>query len=125
MRIKRMCKLYVDIAMLALTIFLMASERTGIVLHMFMGAVLFVLLVVHNALNLSWWAGIGKGTYNRIRWVRTIWNIMLLIDFLLVMTSGILYAVGLHRITALLFFFLTAIHIRVHWEKDSMKKRNE
>lgn len=51
-------------------------------------------------------------------------NILLLIDFLLVMISGILYAVGVHRITALLFLILTILHIRVHWKKFSAKQQN-
>ena len=123
MRIKKVCKLCIDIGMLVITLLLMASERTGIVLHMFLGAALFVLVVAHNILNLAWWAGIGKGTYSRTRWTRTIWNALLLIDFLLVMISGILYAVGLHRITALLFLILTVIHIRVHWKKASAKQQ--
>jgi hypothetical protein len=109
--------------MLVIALLLMASERTGIVLHMFLRAALFVLVVAHNILNLAWWAGIGKGTYSRTRWTRTIWNALLLIDFLLVMISGILYAVGLHRITALLFLILTVIHIRVHWKKASAKQQ--
>ena len=123
MRIKKICKLCIDIGMLVITFLLMASERTRIVLHMFLGAALFVLVVAHNILNLAWWAGIGKGTYSRTRWMRTIWNVLLLIDFLLVMISGILYAVGLHRITALLFLILTVIHIRVHWKKASAKQQ--
>ncbi len=123
MRIKKVCKLCIDIGMLVITLLLMASERTGIVLHMLLGAALFVLVVAHNILNLAWWAGIGKGTYSRTRWMRTIWNVLLLIDFLLVMISGILYAVGLHRITALLFLILTVIHIRVHWKKASAKQQ--
>lgn len=123
MRIKKVCKLCIAIGMLVITLLLMASERTGIVLHMFLGAALFVLVVAHNILNLAWWAGIGKGTYSRTRWTRTIWNVLLLIDFLLVMISGILYAVGLHRITALLFLILTVIHIRVHWKKASAKQQ--
>ena len=123
MRIKKVCKLCIDIGMLVITFLLMALERTGIVLHMFLGAALFVLVVAHNILNLAWWAGIGKGTYSRTRWTRTIWNALLLIDFLLVMISGILYAVGLHRITALLFLILTVIHIRVHWKKASAKQQ--
>ena len=123
MRIKKVCKLCIDIGMLIITVLLMASERMGIVLHMFLGAALFVLVVAHNILNLAWWAGIGKGTYSRTRWTRTIWNVLLLIDFLLVMISGILYAVGLHRITALLFLILTVIHIRVHWKKASAKQQ--
>lgn len=123
MRIKKVCKLCIDIGMLVITFLLMALERTGIVLHMFLGTALFVLVVAHNILNLAWWAGIGKGTYSRTRWMRTIWNVLLLIDFLLVMISGILYAVGLHRITALLFLILTVIHIRVHWKKASAKQQ--
>lgn len=123
MRIKKVCKLCIDIGMLVITFLLMASERTRIVLHMFLGAALFVLVVAHNILNLAWWAGIGKGTYSRTRWMRTIWNVLLLIDFLLVMISGILYAVDLHRITALLFLILTVIHIRVHWKKASAKQQ--
>ena len=123
MRIKKICKLCIDIGMLVMTLLLMASERTGIVLHMFLGAALFVLVVAHNILNLAWWAGIGKGTYSRTRWMRTIWNVLLLIDFLLVMISGILYAASLHRITALLFLILTVIHIRVHWKKASAKQQ--
>ena len=123
MRIKKVCKLCIDIGMLVITFLLMALERTGIVLHMFLGAALFVLVVAHNILNLAWWAGIGKGTYSRTRWMRTIWNVLLLIDFLLVMISGILYAVDLHKITALLFLILTVIHIRVHWKKASAKQQ--
>ena len=123
MRIKKVCKLCIDIGMLVITLLLMASERTGIVLHMFLGAALFILVVAHNILNLAWWAGIGKGTYSRTRWMRTIWNVLLLIDFLLVMISGILYAASLHRITALLFLILTVIHIRVHWKKASAKQQ--
>ena len=124
MRIKKVCKLCIDIGMLVITVLLMASERTGIVLHMFLGVVLFVLFIIHNILNLSWWAGIGKGTYSRTRRGRTILNVLLLIDFLLVMISGIMYAVGLHRITALLFLTLTILHIRVHWKKASAKQQN-
>lgn len=123
MRIKKVCKLCIDIGMLVITFLLMASERTGIGLHMFLGASLFVLVVAHNILNLAWWAGIGKGTYSRTRWMRTIWNVLLLIDFLLVMISGILYAASLHRIMVLLFLILTVIHIRVHWKKASAKQQ--
>lgn len=124
MRIKKVCKLCIDIGMLVITLLLMASERTGIVLHMFLGgAALFILFVAHNILNLAWWAGIGKGLYSRTRWMRTILNVLLLIDFLLVMVSGILYAVGLHRITVLLFLILTVIHIRVHWKRASAKQQ--
>lgn len=124
MRTRKICKSCIDIGMLVITVLLMASERTGIVLHMFLGAVLFVLFVIHNILNLSWWAGIGKGTYSRAKRGRTILNVLLLIDFLLVMISGIMYAVDLHRITALLFLIMTLLHIRAHWKKALAKQQN-
>lgn len=124
MRIKRICRLCTDMGMLIIMVLLMVSERTGIVLHMFLGVVLFVLFVVHNVLNLSWWAGIGKGAYSRTRWVRTKVNVFLLIDFLVVIISGIMYAALLHRVTALLFLVLTMIHIGGHWKKDSAGSKN-
>ena len=124
MRIKKVCKLCIDIGMLVITVLLMASERTGIVLHMFLGVVLFVLFIIHNILNLSWWAGIGKGTYSRTRWERTALNVFLLFDFLIVMISGITYAADLHRVTAILFLILTILHILAHGKKASAKHRN-
>ena len=63
MGIKKICKLCIDIGMLAIMTLLMNLGKIGIVLHMSLGAVLFILLVLHNILNLLWWVGIGKGTY--------------------------------------------------------------
>ena len=54
MKIKKVCHVCVDAAMLAVTVLLMASKRTGIMLHILLGVVLFVLLVIHNTLNASW-----------------------------------------------------------------------
>ena len=129
MRIKKVCKLCIDIGMLVITFLLMALERTGIVktsivFHMFLGVVLFVLFIIHNILNLPWWAGIGKGTYSRTRWERTVLNVLLLFDFLIVMISGITYAADLHRVTAILFLILTILHILAHGKKASVKHRN-
>lgn len=124
MRIKKICKLCIDIGMLAIMALLMNLGKTGIVLHMSLGAVLFILLVLHNILNLLWWAGIGKGTYSRTRWERTVLNVLLLFDFLIVMISGITYAADLHRVTAILFLILTILHILAHGKKASAKHRN-
>lgn len=111
MHIKKICTLCIDIGMLIIIVLLMALERTGIVLHMLLGMVLFVLFIAHNTLNMSWWAGISKGAYSRTRWVLTILNVLLFIDFLLVMISGIMYVIELHKITTLLFLILTICHL--------------
>lgn len=97
--------------MLIIIVLLMALERTGVVLHMLLGMVLFVLFIAHNTLNMSWWAGISKGAYSRTRWVLTILNVLLFIDFLLVMISEIMYVIELHKITTLLFLILTICHL--------------
>ena len=59
MKIKKICRLCVDAAMLAVTVLLMASKRTGIMLYILLGVVLFVLLVIHNTLNASWWGSVN------------------------------------------------------------------
>lgn len=67
MKIKKVCCICVDVAMLVVTVLLMASKRTGIMLHILLGVVLFVLLVIHNTLNASWWGSVGQGRYSRGR----------------------------------------------------------
>lgn len=124
MRIKKICKLCIDIGMLVIMVLLMNLGRTGIALHMSLGAVLFILLVLHNIMNLLWWTGIGKGTYSRTRWERTVLNVLLLFDFSVVMISGTMYVAGLHRVTAILFLILTILHILTHGKKASAKHRN-
>lgn len=124
MRIKKICKLCIDIGMLVIMVLLMNLGRTGIALHMSLGAVLFILLVLHNIMNLLWWTGIGKGTYSRTRWERTVLNVLLLFDFSVVMISGTMYVAGLHRVTTILFLILTILHILTHGKKASAKHRN-
>ena len=77
MRAKKIGKLCVDIAMLAVLVLLMAAERTGIAAHMLLGAGMLVLALIHNLLNLPWWGSLGKGRYDRPRRLCTAVNLLL------------------------------------------------
>lgn len=124
MKIKKICRLCVDAAMLAVTVLLMASKRTGIMLHILLGVVLFVLLVIHNTLNASWWGSVGRGQYSRRRWVQTVLNFSLLADVLVILISGVAYAVTLHRFASLLYIVMMFTHLGLHGKHRSHRAKN-
>lgn len=124
MYMKKAFRTGVDIAMTAVTILLMGFQRTGLSLHIFLGFTLLFLTLIHNGLNLSWWAALGRGQYNRCRWTRTVLNILLLADLAALMVSGMAFAVGIHRILALLFLVLVAVHASSHGKYFFRRVRN-
>lgn len=122
MRAKKIGKLCVDIAMLAVLVLLMAAERTGIAAHMLLGAGMLVLALIHNLLNLPWWGSLGKGRYDRPRRLRTAVNLLLLADLLAVLVSGICFATLIHRLSALLFLVLVIAHVWMHGRRHTTAK---
>ena len=124
MKIKKICRICVDVAMLVVTVLLMASKRTGIMLHILLGVVLFVLLVIHNTLNASWWGSVGRGQYSRRRWVQTVLNFSLLTDVLVILISGVAYAVTLHRFASLLYIVMMFTHLGLHGKRRSHRAKN-
>ena len=124
MKIKKVCHVCVDAAMLAVTVLLMASKRTGIMLHILLGVVLFVLLAIHNILNASWWGSVGQGRYSRRRWVQTMLNFSLLADVLAILISGMAYAVTLHRFASLLYIVMMFTHLGLHGKRSSYRSKN-
>ena len=124
MKNKKKCRLCVDVAMLEVTVLLMASKRTGIMLHILLGVVLFVLLVIHNTLNASWWGSVGRGQYSRRRWVQTVLNFSLLTDVLVILISGVAYAVTLHRFASLLYIVMMFTHLGLHGKRRSHRAKN-
>lgn len=124
MKIKKVCHVCVDAAMLAVTVLLMASKRTGIMLHILLGVVLFVLLAIHNILNASWWGSVGQGRYSRRRWVQTMLNFSLLADVLAILISGMAYAVTLHRFASLLYIVMMFMHLGLHGKRSSYRAKN-
>ena len=110
--------------MLAVTVLLMASKRTGIMLHILLGVVLFVLLVIHHFLNISWWGCVGQGRYSRKRWIQTTLNFFLLADVFVILISGMAYAVTLHRFASLLYIVMMFTHLGLHGKRRSHQAKN-
>ena len=122
MRAKKIGKLCVDIAMLVVSVLLMAAERTGIAAHMLLGAGMLVLALIHNLLNLPWWGSLGKGRYDRPRRLRTAVNLLLLVDLLAAVVSGLCFATLIHRLSALLFLALVIAHVWMHGRRHMTAK---
>ena len=104
-------------------ILLMAERQTGIVQHVIIGVVMFLIFIVHNVCNLSWWSYLGKGSCSPSRLRGTICNILLAIDLLVVMGSGFFNATGVHHISVLCFLILVVIHI-IFRVKNNFEKGN-
>lgn len=122
MRAKKIGKLCVDIAMLVVSVLLMAAERTGIAAHMLLGAGMLALTLIHNLLNLPWWGSLGKGRYDRPRRLRTAVNLLLLADLLAAVVSGLCFATLIHRLSALLFLALVIAHVWMHGRRHTTAK---
>lgn len=81
-------KIFIDLAMLSCFLFLFALPATGVFTHEVLGLVLFVLFLLHNALNYRWYKVLFKGRYGAGRVLRSAVNAALLIMFLTVVLSG-------------------------------------
>lgn len=111
---KKRWKILVDILMLGTVFMLFRTGEKDIMLHMALGILMAAAFIVHNILNLPWWAAVGKGSYSILRVSMTVWNILLLADMLTVICSGILFAGTLHRFSSLIFLLLMIGHLGIH-----------
>lgn len=123
MKNKKIIQRITDILMIIGLILLMAERQTGIVQHVIIGVVMFLIFIVHNVCNLSWWSYLGKGSCSPSRLRGTICNILLAIDLLVVMGSGFFNATGVHHISVLCFLILVVIHI-IFRVKNNFEKGN-
>lgn len=127
---KKMIRRILDIAMTILLFVLMSFHYTGQMWHEITGATMFVLLIVHHVMNRNWYKSLGKGRYSATRVLVTVVDIVLTIDILCLMLSGIAMskyvfcfinlpfgmtlARSVHLIAAYLGFLLMSFHIGLH-----------
>lgn len=64
-------KASVDLALMVLLVVLVCRQAMGDVLHEWLGMAFFVLLVVHNVLNLRWWRMLRRGGWRPVRVAQT------------------------------------------------------
>lgn len=86
---KQITKTLIDFAMTALLPLLTAYSLVGETAHECLGIAMFGLMIAHNVMNVAWYKSLFKGKYTAFRFVLMATNFLLLIDFLLLMYSGI------------------------------------
>ncbi len=89
MQLKKKLRMVVDVAMMVCMPLLMAYSLIGETLHEVLGITIFVLFILHHALNFYWWKGLGKGRYTPVRILMTVVNLLLLVVMFLQPLSGI------------------------------------
>lgn len=131
MKGKMIVKIIVDIFMTVALLLLMAYSMIGEKAHEWIGAIMFLLFVVHHILNSFWSRNILKGKYNIRRIVQSL--IVVLIFFCMAgsmisgiiisryvfsflnITSGASWARSVHMLCAYWGFVLMSIHLGFHW----------
>lgn len=139
---KIMIKRILDIGMIILLLVLMSFQYTGLEIHEWMGTLMFLAVLVHQFLNRKWYATLMKGTYSAVRVLQMVLNLLLLIDIILMMITGMLmsgyvfrwlpihtslfWARKIHLAGAYWGFLFMSMHMGMHFGliTSAMKKRN-
>lgn len=131
MKVKLKLKMVIDLLMTVLLLLLMAYQVTGEKFHEWFGVFMFLLFILHNALNIRWYGSLFKGKYDLLRIIRTGINFAVFIAMLCLMYSGIVMSryvfavlpikrgMALARVIHLSVsywgFVLMSIHLGLHW----------
>lgn len=83
-------KITVDICMVIVLLFLMSYSMAGDVVHEWLGIGMFILFILHHALNIKWWSSIIKGRYTMFRIIQTVLVITVLLAMAGSMASGVI-----------------------------------
>ena len=129
---KLICKIIVDILMLATMPVLMAYMLAGEVLHEWLGTGIFVLFILHHILNFHWIKNLFHGKYTISRIVKTIVNVLILFMIIVLAYSGIVLsrhvfvdlnisasradARKLHMFCSYWGFAIMSLHFGFHWD---------
>lgn len=128
---KMKIKMTLDICMTILMFGAMSYQYFGDKNHELIGTALFVLFIGHHLLNRNWYKNIGKGKYTLPRMLQSVIDLLLLLDMIGSMISGIglsryvfrflnvdmsaSFARNLHMVTSHGMFLLMGMHIGLHY----------
>lgn len=131
MKLKTKWKVYVDVGMTILLMFLMTYSLIGEAMHEWLGVGMFVLFVLHHILNRRWSGNILSGKYTALRVWQTILVFAVLLCIAGSMLSGIVlshYVFGflpisggqswartLHLLCSYWGFVMMSLHLGFHW----------
>ncbi len=128
---KTIIKRIIDVTMSIIMLFLMAYQVTGQRYHEWLGAIMLVLFLIHNILNIKWYQNLWKGKYSITRVLWTIINIATLVAIAatgysgmamsryvfsaLDLSTGALAARSIHLAGCYWSFVLMSCHLGLHW----------
>lgn len=104
-------KIVVDVLMTLAILFLMSYELLGTQQHEIVGAVMFVLFVIHHILNVNWAKNLTKGRQTPIRIFQNILVILVLVSLIASAVSGVIISRYLFKFLSLPY---SAIISRIH-----------
>lgn len=126
---KQVMRMIADVCMTVLMPLLMAYSLVGEAVHEWLGIFMFLLFILHHALNFSWHRNLFRGHYSASRIVRTIFDLLLVPVMLILPVSGIMmsryifsglngglsFARTMHLLASYWGFVLMSLHIGFHW----------
>lgn len=131
MKPKAKLKIAVDVLMTLGLLFLMGYQLWGDVAHEWAGAGMFVLFLLHHALNGTWYRGIVKGKYTPARVLQLVIDLLVFLSMVGLMVSGVIlsthvfaflpisggtgFARVLHMAVSHWGFVLMSLHLGLHW----------
>ena len=124
-------KIIVDIVMTVLLMLLMAFELVGRSAHEWIGLGMFLLFILHHALNRRWSRNLFRGRYTPVRILQTACAALVLLSMLgslisavpisrvvfsfLPISGGLSFGRTLHMLSAYWGFILLSFHLGLHW----------
>ena len=131
MNTNALTRLTVDFLMSALMILLMAYQVAGETAHEVLGTAVGVLFLAHAWLNRRWFTSFYKGRFTAVRALQTTFIILVLLDTLVIMVTGVMIsgtvfafldirfgtaaARTLHLCSSYWGLVLMSCHVGLHW----------
>ena len=128
---KQKMKIAMDLLMTILLFMLNGYQFYSESLHEWLGVMIFICFILHNALNFNWYKTIRKGRYSKVRIIYLIINFLVFICMLMQMYSGIVmsrhvfsflnlhgsisFVRRMHILGAYWGFLLIGVHLGMHW----------
>ena len=122
-------KVFIDIVMYIELILLMCEHSLVGLTHEVLGIILFILFIMHNALNYRWYKLILKRKINPKMIPSLIINFLIFVTFIILIlssfmissyvfkgliSSNAMLARGLHMISSIWLYILVSIHLGLH-----------
>ena len=141
MKQKTIVKRVIDIALTVTLLLLMAVQVTEQLAHEWVGITMFVLTIVHQALNRRFYAAVFRGKYDPLRIFQLLVNVLLLLSFVCTALSGMMmsrfatpFLNGIlpssvvrqgHLALSHWSFALMGVHLGLHFGMIARYKRNK